>query len=321
VSLIGLAWVALLPVTVDVGQSFGAALTGLAFDLQAGSWLQAGVWIDALVLEVPSDLVRRHGVLVVGPLVYSLVVLSAFGVAAGRSAALEVGPERRLSFLASAAYGFRHAVSAVGSVAFVSAGALALVGLTAVVGLVPIVGGLVGTLQHALVGLVGVLAVCLSLLALLSGLLISPAIACDGDGAIDAAQRAPAYVVQRPGTLLALVGLAALQGAVFAAFLLLIRLVGLRLASWAIGEPGVGASEEAVAAYADASSAWSALSLALVFAVMLSYAQVAATIVYMLLRGACDGQPLSVVWRAGEVAGVFTLDPARPQSDADAADS
>lgn len=310
VILIGIVCVGLLPLTLQIGSRYGAALTGLASDLEAGALLQIGVWLDAMVLEIPTDLLRDWGVLLIGLLAWSAVVLTLSGIGAARSAGLEAGPERRLPFVKSVAFAARHAASGVGGAVALSAGAVAMLSVTTLLGLVPVGEGLVGTLVYTGLGIVSLLAVTLSVLALLGGILLAPAIACDGDGAIDAAQRAPAYVVQRPGTLFGLLALAIAQGAIFLGVLLLLRLVSLRVAGWAAG----------IESDADAARTWAILSGVLVVGVALSYVQVASTLIYMLMRQACDGQPLSVIWRAGEVAGVFTLDPDHPQPEADAAD-
>lgn len=296
------------PVVSDVLALYGSTLERLANDLEAGAWLQLGTWLNTALVQVPAELWLAHGWALVPYAVAGLGVLGVSGLASARSAALEAGlratskpgwapvPRARPRPLL---FAVRHAPAALGAMGLVLAGPLAAVLVTAGFGLIPRPGGLVGVLLYGLPVLGALAATLLALVAAVSGPLVAPAIACDGDDGLEAAQRAPAYAIARPGTLLGLGLLAAAQGLVLLAVLLIVRSVTLDLAGWLAG-PGLLDD-------ARAPRVWGLLTATLVAAGLLSYAQVACTLIYLVLRRVCDGQPLTEVWRSGDAAGVFTL--------------
>jgi len=307
------------PVVAEAAEQYRAALGSAARDLAGGAWAQSGTWLDALAVQIPADLWRAHrGNLVLHALL-ALGVLGVSGLAAARSAALEAGlrsvskpgwapapteHERPLLF------SLRHAPAVLGAMGLLIALPVATLLITALLGLIPRPGGVLGAFLFGLLVLGGLATALLALIALLAGPFVAPAIACDGDDGLDAAQRAPAYALARPGTLVTLGVLAIAQGFVLLGVLLGLRSVGLDLAAWAAG-PDVLRDAGAGLDPAGELRTWGVLTGVLVVAILLSYAQVACTLIHLLLRRACDGQPLTEIWRAGDTAGVLTLDRAR----------
>ena len=161
--------------------------------------------------------------------------------------------------------------------------------------------------------------------------LLIPAVACEKCDAADALQRAYAYVIRRPLHLLGY-GLIAVLGMVLG-YVLVSLFAGLIVnVTAAIVGAFTNNSAMRVAggfelfdltpavdtgihdAWHTEWSAWlvtfwQTLIVSLVAAYVLAYYFGASTIVYLLMRRACDGQAVEEIWRRGLVPGTLTPEP------------
>jgi hypothetical protein len=202
---------------------------------------------------------------------------------------------------------------------------------------------LLGGLFYGLAIVLGFLLAFLLIGYALGGFLLLPAVACENCDAADAQQRAYAYVMNRPLHLVGY-GVMALIGLALGFLLVsLVAVIALNSTAWLVGLPtsnsalagagdfalysidteGTGPIEawwvfdlrrEGTAAihahwhneWAAALVAfWEGLVLDLVAAYVVSYIFTSATIVYLLMRRACDGQDVEEIWRPGLTPGTL----------------
>lgn len=178
------------------------------------------------------------------------------------------------------------------------------------------VSAVAGALLYPLALILCGLAVVLMIGYMLAHGLLIAAVAVEGTDAIDAAQRAYAYVVGRPLRLLAylavLYGVLVVAGVAFD--IITMRTVELtaRAAGWLAGpeaDPALGLSHElATGDWAWAGrmiSFWTAIPRLLVGAFVLSYGASASAVLYLVLRKLTDGQDTSEIWMPGMVGGTM----------------
>lgn len=154
--------------------------------------------------------------------------------------------------------------------------------------------------------------------------LLVPAVACENGDGLDAMQRAYAYVVTRPLHLLfywvvALVGLA-LGFVLVSLFAVVMLNLTAEVFAWVSGHPALSVtgdfrmfdlshSTDPVAGSwherwtASGITFWQTVVVCLVAAFVFSYLFSAATVVYLLMRMASDGQDLEEVWQPGMIQG------------------
>jgi hypothetical protein len=173
--------------------------------------------------------------------------------------------------------------------------------------------------------------------------LLVPAVACENCDAADALQRAYAYVLGRPLHLIgygavAVVGLTA--GYIVAAFFAaqILNVTGM-LVGDIFGQAALAAGPEyrVFDLARDAPHAvphtwhgtwatwwvsfWQTVVLCLVAGYVFSYWYSASTIVYLLMRRACDGQEIGEIWEPGMVPGTMAPAPAENEEPEDGDDA
>jgi hypothetical protein len=181
----------------------------------------------------------------------------------------------------------------------------------------------IGSLLYGLFLLGALIAVVVGIAFILGGPLLVPAVVCEGADAIDAIQRAYAYVLARPVRLI---------------FYLLLGLVGVLvvvvilwvIATWTIGfaqqasgafarhptwnmlwwssfrgpPPNDALADPPQGTYAVAAAfvqIWVLVPALLVLASFFSALTAAATVVYLAMRRVCDGQDLGELWTPGAI--------------------
>lgn len=159
---------------------------------------------------------------------------------------------------------------------------------------------------------------------LLGQCLLTPAVVCENTDAIDAMQRAYAYVIASPLRLLLYSAVLVAQLVAVAGMLGLIVGAALQVASAASTaftgtEAAVmvhgGAPEGSTwSAGASLISFWTAIPTALISAFMLSFYFSGSTILYMLLRRLNDGQDPAEIWMPGLVPGTLASTTAQEHS-------
>lgn len=327
---------------------FGLVLIGLL--IEAGRWIDAGLRAkDTIVPPLgPMPVVRAYQIpwewfvetplravewwpvttLVFLPLAVFVGLLVACAIA--RIAAAEISLEKHLSWTDGLSYALRSWRSLLGA----ALGPVLLIWfIAAMVGLFGMLLlrwpylNVVGAILFPLVLLGTIVAAALALIYVVASCLLVPAVAADGSDAIDAVQRAYAYVVDRPVRMillliLALVGLmltvavvglfvfAALYFAAAAASLwagedggrMIVRAVRSAMLYVEVGPvptpmPDEGSYEVAGAII----RFWSVIVAMLVPAALLSGAAAAATMLYLAMRKAADGQDIEELWWPGKV--------------------
>lgn len=260
---------------------------------------------------------------VMGPLLLIVLTISLGAIA--RMTAVDVAHGRRMPWsegLGFAAARWRSLLGAVLAPLVVIWGAVLIGALFGAVllrwPLLNIVGGLLFVIPLAL----SMMAALAAGGFILGAPMLAPAVVCEGTDAIDALQRAFAYVTARLPRLLLYLVLSTL-GVVFA------TAVVWTVVSWGIGLAaqsaalwiGVEGREELwhavppvypVLAHPDVPSGtyaaasglirfWMAIPLAVALATGLSCAGSAATVLYLAMRRVCDGQDMAEVWTPGAV--------------------
>ena len=173
-----------------------------------------------------------------------------------------------------------------------------------------------GGLAYILFQIGGVLAVLLLLGYAIGKHLIIPAVACDGADAIDAMQRAYAYVVARPLRLLIYLAVGGVLTLVVVVITKLVVELGLTLTTDAtemwIGESARGNLHTPEGADPPGGTwnaagglilLWKAVFLLLISAVAMSVYTSVTTVIYLLIRQVCDGQDHRELWMPGMIGG------------------
>ncbi len=174
----------------------------------------------------------------------------------------------------------------------------------------------IGALLYPIALVLGAVAVLLMLGFALGNPMLVPAVTCEGTDAIDAAQRAYAYVVGRPLRLLVymailfavlIVGVTLLEILVFRT-IEVTRAAAASLAGESAARALSGPGDEVPGAWGWAErivTFWTMIPRMLVGAFILSYGACASTILYLLMRKLNDGQDTSEVWMPGMVGGTL----------------
>jgi hypothetical protein len=160
----------------------------------------------ALVLDAPVATARAYPWSLAAIALPLLLVVGVLGGALSRSAATEFARGERTPWTTALAFAISRALSFLGALATPILASLALGGVVAVAGWallsLPWV-QVAGALAYGVALLVMFIAVVLALGYALGFPLLVPALACEGTDAIDAIQRAYAYVLGRPLRLIA----------------------------------------------------------------------------------------------------------------------
>ena len=170
--------------------------------------------------------------------------------------------------------------------------------------------------------------------------LLVPAVACENCDAADAQQRAYAYVLGRPLHLLGygVVGLVGLALGFVVASLFAVAALNVTgaIVDEVTGNPAVAAThgfalfdlapDRGAAIPLQWHSKWSAwfvsfwqtVVICLVAAYVFTYYFGASTIIYLLMRRACDGQEMTEIWQPGLVPGTMTPEPTAAEEEEEA---
>ncbi len=157
----------------------------------------------------------------------------------------------------------------------------------------------------------------------LAHFLLVPAVACDGVDALDAVQRAYAYVFARPFRAMGYVLVVAGQGVALLVVLALVKSATVQVAghlatTWLPGDVAyiyrdaaiaselhdTGATPFGTTGAASIVALWGGIPSLLLAAVMTSFYFCASTLLYLTLRHDCDGQDPRDLWQPGLVPGV-----------------
>jgi len=196
---------------------------------------------------------------------------------------------------------------------------------------------LLGGLLYGLALLIGFGVVFLMVGYALGFSLLVPAVACENCDAADAQQRAYAYVLSRPLHLLGY-GVVLTVGLVLGFVLASLFAVAMLNVTGALldavtANPAVSGAHgfalfdlspgRTASVPLQAHSEWSAwlvvfwqtVVVSLVAGYVFANYFGASTIIYMLMRQACDGQDMTEIWQPGVVPGTSALDPVGPEAE------
>ncbi|MBX3379464.1 MAG: hypothetical protein KF805_05175 [Phycisphaeraceae bacterium] len=245
--------------------------------------------------------------------IISLGILLIAGGAIARIAACDFAHGVRISWVEALGFAIKRWVSLI----FCFAGPLLVAGIVyAIIAAVgwalfsPAWAQAIGAVLFVLALLGATLAVALLVLTLLGAPLLVPAVACEGADAIEAMQRAFAYVPARPlryglyALLTAIVGMVAVAAAVA---------VATGVTSFALSAAGAWVKQpprlllEPLAPPDGAAEwilrLWIGLPLAIAGAYAFSVLFSGCTVIYLLLRRVVDGQTVTDIWVPGVVPG------------------
>lgn len=266
-----------------------------------------------------------------------LAVMVLFGGAIARSAAADHARLGTVSLFGAIGFAIRRWLSLIGAIMLPIAVLWGVMLLMATAGLLLRVPGLSAVLGIAwgLMLLGGFLAALVSVAFIAGQAMLVPSVACDDSDAIDAVQRAYAFVLGRPLRLALYVGILLVQFAIMAgivsAFVWLVVVLaqkagmafssdsGLRVLSELpmLISSGVGAS-----AYELTTSeriarggvmVWSFLMLGAGFGWAVSYYWTASTMLYLAMRRICDGQDVHDLWAGPRRVVMASAPPADPE--------
>lgn len=208
-----------------------------------------------------------------------LLVLTPMGVAIGRSAIVRISCEARLGLRGSVLFAVQTWKAWLGAVVLQCGLLFALSGLTAILWLND--SALLGNLAYLLAGLTGIFWVVLLVLQSM----VPGAIAAERSDAVDALQRAGAYLVAGFLRLVVYLLIVGVVGGVFA---------WLFQTAWMIGESALPPGRTTVPMFDLAEG----LLRLIVGGVVISYCYTAGGMVYLLMRRAVDQQDIREVWMA-----------------------
>lgn len=294
-----------------------------------------GLW--TFCVDAPIQIVSSNPWSVAIILIPILLVWGVGGGAIARSAATEYSLQEKTSWPTALGFGVSKAASLLGAKLTPLLVTGLIVGLLAVGGwvllrfpFVQVLGGVGYVL--ALGG--GCVIVVASVGYLLGGPMLVPSIACEGTDAIDAIQRAYAYVLARPARLLFYFMVLVVEMVLMAVVLTSIAHAINAAASWGTalllpeelarlvrsataGEPAAGADPGwSLRSMGSAIAFWSRLPGFLVGAYLVSFYFTGSTLLYLMMRLVCDGQDPSELWRPGMPPGVIHEEP-NVESDED----
>lgn len=256
-----------------------------------------------LVIDLPGKVVAQQPWSTVATLLLGIIAWTILGGAIVRSTATEFAIRKRLSTRESAFFALSKVRSSAGAmlapILIVAILAMILRGFGAIAAGSSFGGGVVA-LAFGL-ALVLALAAVLTFLGFLLGFpLLLAAVVCEGTDAIDALQRAYAYVLGRPVRL-------AWYSLVFYAQLALVSCACVVLAMcttafairWTFA-PDTSDRLSHVTPFArDAHMAWMLLLFALAASFALSFFHAGSAVLYLLLRQVNDGQDPADLWQPG----------------------
>ncbi|MHC4108073.1 MAG: hypothetical protein ACYSTY_08315 [Planctomycetota bacterium] len=262
-----------------------------------------------------------------------LVVMALGGGALSRMTACEFAMRERLRIREASDFAlgtWRGLVLAPLLPLLIAAGLCAVLAVGGFLLMLPVVGILGGGL-YGVALLVGFVISFLIIGYALGASLLIPAVACEKCDAADALQRAYAYVIHRPLHLLGY-GLLAVLGMVLG-YVLVSLFAGLivNVTAAIVGAVTDNSAMRVAGGFElfDLTPAvdtgihdawhtewsawlvtfWQTLIVSIVAAYVLAYYFGASTIVYLLMRRACDGQAVEEIWRRGLVPGTLTPEP------------
>lgn len=281
--------------------------------------LGGGIW--AFVFEMPRAVLTKFPFSTVVMLIPVVIVWSIGGGAISRMAALEFSLSvhtawpRSLGFAISRAQSFAGSLLAPLFIVVVVGFGLAAAGfLLFSLPVVQILGGLLyGVMLVAgLIAVIGLVGYGLGMHMLV------PAVACEGTDAIDAIQRAYAYVLGRPARLIVYSAILVVQFVVLAAILGMISRAVVDFTGWASGaflqdsardalmgskRPAEGTMAWSARLTAWLISFWSLLPHMIAVGTLVSFYFSGSTVLYLLARQANDGQDPTDLWSPGMIEG------------------
>ncbi len=277
--------------------------------------------VRALLVDIPLS----HPLACVAVVLPILLLWSVGGAAACRMTAVEFGQGIILTWPRALAFGARRWSAALGAALLAPLAAAVICLILAFAGWLLLSWPYVQVLGSLLYPLsVGLCAAAVLLLAgaALSHHLMCPAVACESADALDAFQRAMAYLVASPARLLTYTALGVVQTLAVAALLWAAGLWTVNMAWWStsawITPEAPGAEPGWSARWTDAlTSLWHDIPALLAGGFVVSAYFAGSTIAYLLVRELNDGQDAADLWQPGMVES--TLAPRTPEGQAAAA--
>ncbi len=281
---IGLWGVAKLADAVQTGGHAMSMLDALSTGVSSIAWAiltldlpSIGPILTRGIAEPVGEAVRTGPVAFAFVLIGMLVVWSFASVSMGRTTAAEVSGGRRPSVSRGAAFGLRG-----------FRGAFAGIILPYAVACVFLLCAWIASFIGAWVALLPALAFVMILVVHVPASLLIPAShACERTDAVDAIQRSYAYLLTKPIRALAYTFIAAAVGGLAFTLLAFVLAASSSLASMLAGADSARPSLKLIAS-----------------GFALSYLWTASTLVYLLLRRACDEQDIEDITPEGAVAGL-----------------
>lgn len=260
-----------------------------------------GRGMRALLVDLPLS----YPLVVLGIVLPVMAVWALVGSASCRSVALEFGQGVLISWPRALGFGISRWKSAMGAMVMVPL-VVGVVVLGLAIGgwvllswpVVQVVGGIV----YPLFMIAALIAVLLMVGMSLGKHLLLPAIACEGTDALDAVQRALAYVAGSPVRLLVYLGLGAAQTVIAGVVILVIGRWTTGLVSWGTTvwvpapEPGVGEPGWSQRMSDALVGMWHDVPLLLAGGFVVSAYFACSTLGYLLLRRFNDGQDAADLW-------------------------
>jgi len=274
----------------------------------------------ALLVDLPAALFDRYPVSTVPLMIAMVVVVARLAGAISRSAACEFALGRTLSWRDAMAFSLGRWLSLIGVVILpgLIVGLLALALLVAGKLLFSIAGiSIVGAVLYVLALLAGLVAVLFVAAWILGGVLLVPAVTCEGVDALDGVERAFALVFGQPLRLVVYLAILGTLGGVS---------IG---AVWLVGAGTIAFTETATTAWTGAHAEaifgpvapeeagwltatarsivgfWESVVWLFVGAFAVSYIYTGSTVLYLLLRQADTGQEHTEIWQPGMIEGVM----------------
>ena len=266
-------------------------------------------------------------------IVLLLVAWAILGGAISRTAACDYAFNRSLSLFDALGFAIRKAGSLIGATLtplLIIWGIALAIGVLALLLRVPWLNVLAGLASGLVIA--GALAASIITLAYAAGqTMLVPSVACEGSDAIDAMQRAYAFVLARPLRLVIYTLVLIVQGILLAIILFTVIFMAQRLfvsaaSAWG-GESGgailsaLDNAPRAIPIDEQALSAdqrwtrrfiglWTFLLFGIGVGAMLSYVWTACTLLYLAMRRVCDGQDMTDLWHERLMPGTLAAMPA-----------
>lgn len=304
----------------EVASSFNGFVVG-ALTLDLGRAWQS---LSAMFLDAPAWLLREHWLFGAALLLLLVPVWAVGGAAVCRMTACDLGMGLHMSARDGLRFGMERWRSAVGSLVSPLVMVLVIAVLAWLFGVallrLPVLNLLGGLLYGAALAL-GLVATLIVIVYVVGHALLLPAVATDGSDAIDAVQRAVAYVLGRPGRYVVYAAILDVCGILaYAALAFGVSAAINTTASWtgaSLGENPMGGGavifdfapvdrSELTGTRGVAAgliNVWERALVALLGAFVLSFYFTGSTILYMLMRRVNDEQDIEDVWTPRVVPG------------------